>query len=95
MLRSNRVTWLAGFTICVAFGTLLYATGVLDYGSYLHERFKGHGPIIADSSFGNLDSTILPTTTPHCVPSPVEKLVEQWDSSRFLKGGPTKMFRGV
>ena len=90
MLRSNRVTWLAGFTVFVAFGTLLYATGVLDYGTYLHGRLKGHGSIIEDSSFGNLNSTIPPKTTPHCVLP-----VEEWDSSRFLKGRPTKLFRGV
>lgn len=96
-LRSNRVTWLAGLTVFVAFGTLLYAAGLLDYSTHLHGRLKGHGSVIEDS-FGNLDSTILPkiTGTPHRVPTPVEKPVqEQWDSSRFLKGRPTKMFRGM
>jgi hypothetical protein len=76
----------------VAFGTLLHATGVLDYGTFLRlpERLKGHGSIIEDSSFGDLNSTIPPKITPHCVPP-----IEEWDSSRFLKGRPTKSFRGV
>ena len=92
MLRSNRATWLGltGLTVFVAFGTLLYATGVLDYGTYLPWRLKGHGSNIKDPSFGDLNSTTPPKIAPHCV-SPVE----EWDSSRFLKGRPTKLFRGV
>jgi len=94
MLRSNRLTWLAGLTVLVAFGTLLYAVGVLDYGTFLQGKLKGH----VEDSFGNLHPTIPPNITAHCVPTSVhhvEKLVEQWDSSRFLKGHPTKLFRGV
>jgi hypothetical protein len=94
MLRSNRLTWFAGLTVLVAFGTLLYAVGVLDYGTYLQGRLKGH----VEDSFGNLHPTTPPNTTPHCVPTSdhhVEKLVEEWDSSRFLKGHPTTLFRGV
>lgn len=79
MLRSNRVTQLARLTLLVAFGTLLYAT-------YLYGEFKGHGSIKGDS-FGDLNSTIPPKITPH--------RVEEWNSSRFLKGRPTKLFRGV
>jgi len=95
MLRSNRLTWLAGLTVLVAFGTLLDAVGVLDYGTFLQGKLKGH----VEDSFGNLHPTIPPNITSHCcVPASVhhvEKLVEQWDSSRFLKGHPTKLFRGV
>ncbi|KIM39500.1 hypothetical protein M413DRAFT_446996 [Hebeloma cylindrosporum] len=88
MLRSNRVTWLAGLTVFVAFGTLLYATGVLDSSSYLHGRLNGHGNVIVDSSLGSPNSTSAPEITPHCVTP-----VEEWNSSRFLKGPPTKLFR--
>ena len=92
MLRSNRATWLGltSLTVFVAFGTLLYATGVLDYGTYLPWRLKGHGSNIKDSSFSDLNSTIPPKIAPHCV-----RPVEEWDSSRFLKGRPTKLFRGA
>jgi len=87
MLRSNRVTWLAGLTVIVAFGTLFYATGGLDYGTYiLQGRLKNPS--------SNLNSTIPPKIPPHCVPV-ADDHVEQWDSSRFLIGRPTKSFRGV
>lgn len=93
MLRSNRVPWLAGLTVLVAFGTLLYAVGVLDYGTYPQGRLKGH---VEDFFGSDLHPTMPPTITPHCVATSVDHVeIEQWDSSRFLKGRPTKLFRGV
>jgi hypothetical protein len=92
MLRSNRLTWFAGLMVLVAFGTLLYA---VDYGTYLQGRFKGH----VENSFGNLHPTTHRISPPIVYRSTfvhhVEKPVEEWDSPRFLKGHPTKLFRGV
>jgi len=103
MLWSNRVIQLAtALTVFVVLaGTLLYALGVLGFDANVQGRLIGHGSVVWNSpSNSTLTSTIPPQSTlslcvPTSVPEPdhVENFIEEWDSSRFLKGRPTKFFR--